>query len=181
MKITYFAILIYHFYSHSLYANDCSEILLSTNQLVDEILSRRGNGVVARNIFEGSKDKVRLEVRGIPCEIKRVDLTETVVRHYTRNRATRDAIVASGLLIAGSMFYRHQEHEFYGVDYPDLKGVFFTDVAEQPKRIGVFGDHYIDFKLPPGTGALSLEKGVYLIPGEPHYLQVPVHIVRVSN
>ncbi len=56
--------------------------------------------------------------------------------------------------------------------YYSLEGAFMTKPQFPPERVGLGRDanmSYIDFTIKEGHGVLSLEPGIFLIPGKPRF------------
>ena len=98
-----------------------------------------------------------------------------------------DPVLESGLLRGGETSYVEftgSKHAFIKDIYPELHGVFFTTTdhsAGEPRVMNWEVPFYVDFTLPEGVEALSLDGTEVLMIPAPYGAMVPVEIVGSSR
>jgi len=163
-----------------------SEARASTGKAVPGILAAKSKGVKTKAILAAKDTKTITEYSGVPGRVEEVQDHQKVFRHWVRNEADLRSILSAGLLRAGPVSYV----EFTGSSrayikdiYPDLRGVFFTapkNLSSEPRVMNEATPHYIDFRIPEGVRALSLDgETVMMVPAEPGAF-IPVEVTGSS-
>lgn len=156
--------------------------LEATLQLVQRnagiLLAQQAIPTKTRDNSGQRKDKVDLEILGVPNQVKRVD-SQGLWRHYTRNL---ESILQQRLLRSTRQPYVYSEHDRYREVYPSLYGIFITTTEPPKPRIGVFEESpFVDFELPPQTALLFISPGIFLIPAQDSIIELPIHIVGAGR
>ncbi|MFA6317642.1 MAG: hypothetical protein WC943_09495 [Elusimicrobiota bacterium] len=149
---------------------------------VARLLKMRKAGPKVHAELAASDTKTITEYRGVPGRIAALSEDGRIYRHWVRDSADLESILASGLLRAGNVSYVEftGSHRAYIKDiYLDLHGPFFTateNTASEPRVMNEDVHHYVDFRLPPGVRALSLDgSDVMMIPSAPGtYLPIEI-------
>jgi hypothetical protein len=159
---------------------------VETGPAVDSLLQAREQGTTVRAVLAAKDTKTITEYNGVPGRTAELDTKDAVYRHWVVDEKALPQILESHTLQAGHTSYV----EFTGSSrayikdiYPDLRGVFFTapehDAAE-PRVLNQATPHYVDFRLPAGIRALSLDGDtVMMVPAAPGKL-IPIEIVGSS-
>lgn len=159
----------------------------TTGPLVEKALAARQEGTTVKAVLAAKDTKTITEYHGVPSRVSELQTVGEVYRHWVLDEKDLPAILASRALKAGQTAYV----EFTGSSrayikdiYPDLRGVFFTapqNAASDPRVLNQSTPHYVDFRLPPGVRALSLDgKTVMMVPAQPGTM-IPVEIVGSSR
>lgn len=159
----------------------------ATSQGVDAALALKKEGVSVSAVLASKDTKTITEYRGVPSRVEELQTGGKVFRHWVRDPAALEAILRDGVLRAGPVSYV----EFTGSSrayikdiYVDLLGVFFTTPehsAAEPRVMNEATPHYIDFQIPEGMRALSLDGDtVLMLPARPG-TELPVRIVGSSR
>ncbi|MBI5882495.1 MAG: hypothetical protein HZB91_05260 [Elusimicrobia bacterium] len=163
-----------------------SEARKKTPAEVRRLLKMRAAGPKVHAELATSDTKTITEYRGVPGRIEALPEDGRVYRHWVRNAADLESILASGLLRAGPVSYvefTRSRRAFIKDIFLDLKGPFFTapeNKANEPRVMNEDVEHFVDFRLPPGVAALSLDgTTVMMIPAEPGTF-LPIEIVGSS-
>lgn len=149
------------------------------------IIALRG-AVKIRAELATSDTKTITEFTGAPSRVSELNAPGRVYRHWVTSKAAFDAILEQGALRAGPVSYV----EFTGSGrayikdiYVDIQGSFFTTPehsAAEPRVMNQAASYYVDFRLPDGVSALSLDgDDVMVIPAAPG-TYLPVEIVGRS-
>jgi hypothetical protein len=160
--------------------------VVETGAETERLLEARKKGVKISKELATSDTKTITEYSGVPSRVEELKDYARVYRHYIRNKADLDAILAGGMLKAGPVSYV----EFTGSSrayikdiYPDVHGIFFTSPEKssgEPRVMNEAVPHWIDFRIPPGVRAVSLDgSDVLMLPIERESF-VPVLIVGSS-
>lgn len=157
----------------------------TTTAATRRIMAMRG-AVKIRAELATSDTKTITEFSGAPNRVEELKAPGRVFRHWVLNKEAFETILQQGALRAGPVSYV----EFTGSArayikdiYVDIQGAFFTtpehDAAE-PRVMNQAAAYYIDFRLPEGMSALSLDgDDVMLIPAAPG-TYLPIEIVGSS-
>lgn len=151
------------------------ESLTATQQRATALYAQRNASQITIDKSPPHKDKVRLEIHGVP-HTTALASPKGIWRHYT-DADHLGEILARGELVAGTTGYVYMEHSLYREDYPDLTGVFLTRPEFSARAVGVNNRYFVDLELPEGAGLLDLSAGIFLVPGTPRELRLPIHIV----
>lgn len=151
------------------------ESLAATQLRAAALCAQRGDPQITIDKSPPRKDKVRLEIHGVPRSTALAS-PKGIWRHYT-DAAYFNEILAKGELVAGTTGYVYMEHSLYREDYPDLTGVFLTRPEFGARAVGVNNRYFVDLELPEEAGLLDLSAGIFLVPGTPKELHLPIHIV----
>jgi hypothetical protein len=160
-------------------------------QLLNDLATIRATRVLAQKIFEehwgGSKrtvvedlsagDRIRITYTGTPNVVTLVENPENIVFCHYRDRKGIQTILATSRIIAGPTPYVNSHHRWLRETYQDMQGIFLTTTDYKPLDVGVADTDKVLIKLPPGTGVLEFEPGIYMIPGKPEELNIPVSIM----
>ncbi len=155
-------------------------------------LQRVGQTTSSENLNGPHSDKIRLEIRGVPYWVSRHPFPERLkLRHYVgagkvgeanlRGPDLAEHILATQRLMAGPTPYVRTDDppQWFRETYLDLTGVFLTTRTQSAEAVGVLPLDYVEIELLPGTPVIELEKDrIYLIPGPPDQLVVPVRAFR---
>lgn len=134
----------------------------------------RSGGVQERFLSQHIITDTKRVVRGIPRQVRRIDTTNRIFRHYTTPKAA-EAIRRSRKLIAGPRTIMTGGEVFY----EDLSGVQFTNIEVTPQMV-LEPDEAprvvaIDFRLNGNVPVYQVNQHMFLVPGPRKY---PEWIVR---
>lgn len=160
--------------------------VVETGAETERLLSERKKGTkISRELATGDT-KTITEYSGVPSRVEELKDYGRVYRHYIRSEADLKSILGSGMLKAGQVSYV----EFTGSSrayikdiYPDVHGVFFTTPetkSGEPRVMNESVPHWIDFRIPPGVRAVSLDGTDVLMLPIDRGAFVPVVIVGSS-
>jgi len=149
------------------------------------IMAMRG-AVKVRAELATSDTKTITEFTGAPNRVEELKAPGRVYRHWVLSKEAFEAILEQGALRAGPVSYVEftgSKHAYIKDIYVDIQGAFFTtpehDAAE-PRVMNQAAGYYVDFRLPEGVSALSLDgDDVMVIPAAPG-TYLPIEIVASS-
>lgn len=158
----------------------------TTGPAVEKVLAAKKKGTSVHAVLAGKDTKTITEYNGVPSRVTELKTEGQVFRHWVLNEKDLPEILKAKALKAGHTSYV----EFTGSSrayikdiYIDLRGVFFTgpeNDAGNPRVLNQSTPHYVDFKIPAGVRALSLDgRDVMMVPAEPG-AAIPIEIVSSS-
>lgn len=158
----------------------------TTTAATRRIMAMRG-AVKIRAELATSDTKTITEFNGAPNRVEELKAPGRVFRHWVLSKEAFEAILEQGALRAGPVSYVEftgSRHAYIKDIYVDIQGAFFTtpehDAAE-PRVMNQPAAYYVDFRLPEGVSALSLDgDDVMLIPAAPG-TYLPIEIVGSSS
>ncbi|MDD5302767.1 MAG: hypothetical protein PHS14_06610 [Elusimicrobia bacterium] len=149
------------------------------------IMAMRG-AVKVRAELATSDTKTITEYNGAPSRVSQLDAPGRIYRHWVLGKEAFEAILEQGALRAGPVSYVEftgSKHAFIKDIYVDIQGSFFTTPehsAAEPRVMNQAAAYYVDFRLPEGVSALSLDgDDVMVIPAAPG-TYLPIEIVGSS-
>lgn len=149
------------------------------------IMAMRG-AVKVRAELATSDTKTITEFNGAPNRVEELKAPGRVFRHWVLNKEAFEAILEQGALRAGPVSYVEftgSKHAYIKDIYVDIQGAFFTTPehsAAEPRVMNQEAAYYVDFRLPEGVAALSLDgDDVMVIPAAPG-TYLPIEIVGSS-
>lgn len=157
----------------------------TTTAATRRIMAMRG-AVKVRAELATSDTKTITEFNGAPNRVEELKAPGRVFRHWVLNKEAFEAILEQGALRAGPVSYVEftgSKHAYIKDIYVDIQGAFFTTPehsAAEPRVMNQEAAYYVDFRLPDGVGALSLDgDDVMVIPAAPG-TYLPIEIVGSS-
>ena len=148
------------------------------------IMAMRG-AVKVRAELATSDTKTITEFNGAPNRVEELKAPGRVYRHWVLSKEAFEAILEQGALRAGPVSYVEftgSKHAYIKDIYVDIQGAFFTTPEHSAAEPRVMNQaaYYIDFRLPEGVNALSLDgDDVMVIPAAPG-TYLPIEIVGSS-
>lgn len=157
----------------------------TTTAATRRIMAMRGM-VKVRAELATSDTKTITEYNGAPNRVEELKAPGRVFRHWVLNKEAFEAILEQGALRAGPVSYVEftgSRHAYIKDIYVDIQGAFFTTPehsAAEPRVMNQEAAYYVDFRLPEGVSALSLDgDDVMVIPAAPG-TYLPIEIVGSS-
>lgn len=129
---------------------------------------KQKQGISSRDQYAGQAERADLIISGIPKNVKQVNPTGVMYRHYIGSNMP--IILQTKQLKTGITPYVIMNPGYSREVYQDLVGIFLTYPHTPPERVGLARNpnaDYIDFTLHPGTPVVEIEKEILLIPGRP--------------
>ncbi|MCR4294866.1 MAG: hypothetical protein NUW21_04980, partial [Elusimicrobia bacterium] len=157
----------------------------TTTAATRRIMAMRG-AVKIRAELATSDTKTITEFNGAPNRVEELKAPGRIFRHWVLSKEAFETILEQGALRAGPVSYVEftgSKHAYIKDIYVDIQGAFFTtpehDAAE-PRVMNQTAAYYVDFRLPEGVSALSLDgDDVMIIPAAPG-TYLPIEIVGSS-
>lgn len=162
-----------------------AEARRTTAAAARRIMTMRG-AVKVRAELATSDTKTITEYNGAPGRVEELKAAGRIYRHWVTSREAFEAILEQGALRAGPVSYVEftgGRHAYIKDIYVDIQGSFFTTPehsAAEPRVMNQEAAYYVDFRLPEGVSALSLDgDDVMVIPAAPG-TYLPIEIVGRS-
>jgi hypothetical protein len=145
-----------------------AEQIREAKSITQKWMEKQKAGVSRRDQYEGQMERADYIISGIPKQVKQVNPSGVVYRHYIGKNM--QIILESSQLKTGITPYVIMNPGYSREVYVDLVGIFLTTPLTPPERVGLPRNNnadYIDFTLYEGTPVVEIEKEILLIPGRP--------------
>lgn len=162
-----------------------AEARRTTAAATRRIMAMRG-AVTVRAELATSDTKTITEYNGAPGRVEELKAPGRIYRHWIMGKEAFEAVLEQGALRAGPVSYVEftgGRHAYIKDIFVDIQGAFFTTPehsAAEPRVMNQEAGYYVDFRLPEGVSALSLDgDDVMVIPAAPG-TYLPIEIVGSS-
>ncbi len=158
----------------------------STPAEASRLLALASKGAEVSKVLANSDTKTILEYAGVPGRMVELPDYGRVYRHWVRKAADLDSILATGLLKVGPVSYvdyTGSSAAYIKEIYPDLHGAFFTEperAADEPRVMNEAAGFWVDFRIPEGVKALSLDGDVVMMIPADVGAFLPIEVVASS-